>query len=66
MSSGLFKKQCHLQTTLFTNYEYLISLYKQDLVLNNLQELICHKTKPTNQLYKENKRENIGYLIKEV
>ena len=24
-------------------------MYKQDLALNNLQELICHKTKPTNQ-----------------
>ena len=24
-------------------------LYKNDLVLNNLQRLICHKTQPTNQ-----------------
>ena len=24
-------------------------MYKQDLALNNLQVLICHKTKPTNQ-----------------
>ena len=23
-------------------------MYKQDLALNNLQELICHKTQPTN------------------
>ena len=25
---------------------YLIYMYKRDLVLNNLQGLICHKTKP--------------------
>ena len=25
---------------------YLIYMYKKDLVLNNLQWLICHKTKP--------------------
>ena len=24
-------------------------MYKQDLALNNLQELICHKTQPTKQ-----------------
>ena len=31
---------------MFTNYMYLISLYKQVLALNNLQGLICSKTKP--------------------
>ena len=25
---------------------YLIYMYKKDLALNNLQWLICHKTKP--------------------
>ena len=25
-------------------------MYKEDLALNNLQWLICHKTQPTNQL----------------
>ena len=25
---------------------YLIYMYKEDLALNNLQKLICHKTKP--------------------
>ena len=25
---------------------YLINMYKKDLALNNLQWLICHKTKP--------------------
>ena len=28
-------------------------MYKQDLVLNNLQWLICHKTKPNQTLPKE-------------
>ena len=27
---------------------YIIYMYKKDLALNNLQWLICHKTKPTN------------------
>ena len=31
---------------MFTNYAYLIRMYKPDLALNNLQLLICHKTKP--------------------
>ena len=30
---------------------YLIYIYKEDLVLNNLQWLICHKTKPNQILY---------------
>ena len=29
-----------------------IYIYKQDLALNNPQELICHKT-PTNHLFKD-------------
>ena len=28
------------------NHIYLIYVYKEDLVLNDLQLLICHKTKP--------------------
>ena len=31
---------------LLTNHIYLIYIYKDDLAFNNLQELICHKTKP--------------------
>ena len=31
---------------MFTNHRYLIYMNKPDLVLNNLQWLICHKTKP--------------------
>ena len=26
-----------------------VCVYEQELVLNNLQELICHKIQPTNQ-----------------
>ena len=38
------KKSC-LQN-LFTNYTYLIQMYKKDLALNNLPQLICHETQP--------------------
>ena len=31
---------------MFTNHIYLIYMYKEDLALNNLQWLICHKTRP--------------------
>ena len=48
MRSGLFRnyylKIVHLQI-------YLIYMYKQDLVLNNLQWLISHKTKPNQIIY---------------
>ena len=30
---------------MFTNHIYLIYMYKQDLALNNLQWMICYKTK---------------------
>ena len=30
---------------------YLIYTYKKDLVLNNLQWLICHKTQPNQLIY---------------
>ena len=32
-----------------TNHMYLIYMYKQDLTLNNLQWLMCHKT-PTKKI----------------
>ena len=47
MSSGLFKMSS--TNYLFTNHIYLMYMHKQDLALNNLQRLICHKTQPTNQ-----------------
>ena len=31
---------------MFTNPIFLIYMYKEDLALNNLQWLICHKTQP--------------------
>ena len=44
-------EKCY-QQNVFTNYIYLINMYKPDLVLNNLPWLICHKNQtnqPTNQ-----------------
>ena len=35
----------------FTNHIYLTYMYKQDLALNKLQGLICHKTQPNHQPY---------------
>ncbi len=34
---------------MFTNHS--ISMYKEDLALNNLQWLICHKTQPNQMIY---------------
>ena len=36
-------KKCY-QQNVFTNNIYLIHMYKEELVLNNPQYLICHKT----------------------
>ena len=33
----------------FRNFWLNVYIYKQNLVLNNQQNLICQKTKPTNQ-----------------
>ena len=35
------------------NLIYLICIYKEDLALNNLQQLTCHKTKPNQTYYGE-------------
>ena len=35
----------------YKSYPYLIYMYKDDLVLNNQQLLICHKTQPNQILY---------------
>ena len=45
MSLSLFKNAI---ANIFTNHMYLMYMYEQDLTLNNLQCLILHKTKPTN------------------
>ena len=35
--------------SVFTNYIYLIYMYKQNLALNNQEGLMCHKTHTSNQ-----------------
>ena len=49
MSSILFKILSANYS--LTNRIYLISKYKEDLTLNNLQGLICHQTKPNIYIY---------------
>ena len=49
MSSDLFKNVTYNYS--FTTHIYLMYMHKQDLALNNLQELICYKTQLTNQKY---------------
>ena len=41
MSSALFKNVIY---KMYVEITYLIYMYKNDLALNNLQWLICHKT----------------------
>ena len=43
MNSGSFENAIN---KMFTNYIYLIYMYKEDLALDNLQVLICHRTQP--------------------
>ena len=50
-----FVLKCY-QQNVFTNHIYLIYMYEEDLALNNLQWLICYKTK-SNQ--------NKSYMYKE-
>ena len=49
MSSGSFK---NVINKMCLEIIYLIYMYNPDLALNNLQGLICHKTKP-NQKQKD-------------
>ena len=42
MSSGSFKNVIY---KMYLEIMYLICMYKKDLSLNNLQLLMCHKTK---------------------
>ena len=56
------------QENVFANPIYLIYMYKEDLALNNLQWLICHKTKPNHiylvYMYKEDLAlNNLQWLI---
>ena len=43
MSSGSFQNDIN---KMCLELIYLIYMYEKDLALNNLQNLICHKTKP--------------------
>ena len=43
MNSGLFKNVIY---KMYLEILYLIYMYKNDLALNDLEGLICHKTKP--------------------
>ena len=43
MSSGSFENVIY---TIFLEIIYSIYMNKEDLALNNLHRLICHKTKP--------------------
>ena len=47
MSSGLFKTVIN---KICLQIIYLIYMYKEDLTFNNLQWLICHKTKPNSTI----------------
>ena len=44
MNSGSFKILCK---KIFIYKSYILYMYKQDLTLNNQQQLICYKTQPT-------------------
>ena len=45
---------------MFTNHIYVIDMYNLDLTLDNLQWLMCHKTKPIlNQFVKHNQTKPI-------
>ena len=48
MSSGSFK---NVINKMCLEIIYLTYMYKDDLALNNLQWLICHKTKPNQIIY---------------
>ena len=42
---------------------YLIHMYKKDWALNNLQWLICHKTKPNKTLVETISSFNADYFL---
>ena len=48
MSLGSFK---NVINKMCLQIIYLIYMYKEDLALNNLQWLICHKTQPNQIIY---------------
>ena len=48
MSLGSFK---NVINKMYLQIIYLIYMYKEELVLNNLQWSICHKTQPNQIIY---------------
>ena len=48
-STGLFKDVS--KKYVYKSYKYSMYMYKEDLALNNLQWLICYKTKPNQIIY---------------
>ena len=41
---------CVQAIVIFVCKQIIYSMYKEDLALNNLQRLICHKTQPNKQM----------------
>ena len=53
-SRGLQTKAYHIYIYIYIfllSYIFNIYIYKEDLALNNLQWLICHKIQPTQIIY---------------
>ena len=54
----------------YKSYIYLIYMYEQDMALNNLQWLICHKTEPNQTtaeiMRKENRNFGFFQMIKSI
>ena len=51
MSSGLFKNNFTYKLFIYKSYIFNMTMYKEDLALNNLQRLICHEIQPNQILY---------------
>ena len=47
----MYKKDFALNNPNKSNHKYLIYVYEEDLALNNLQWLICHKTQTSQIIY---------------
>ena len=61
MSSGSFKNVIY-KLFVYKSYIFNIYMYKSDLVLNNRQGLLCHKTQPTNQTNKQPNKQTTTLL----
>ena len=62
-STYSWSKSCNTEcyaNGLVTDHIYLIYMYQQDLTLNNLQELICHKTQAIKITNSRNKEDGLS------